>query len=160
MLSWEVSLYPDLGTLWSEWLHVDEYALLRVVLEWQWPAEGTQCLEERLRHPFNLQLFEIMKAVQIVTHRDWHPKIDQGMGSSCRVTCAGCVGAILDRILQKFKVTALEMCNFSRITAAEFLEVYRGICPDFYVISHSYTLLSFFRFVFFLMCLCPVFYSS
>ncbi len=160
MPSWEVSLYPDLGTSWSEWLHVDEYALLRVVLEWQWPAEGTQCLEERLRHPFNLQLLEIMKAVQIGTPRDWHPKTDQGMGSSCRVTCAGCVGAILDRILQKFKVTALEMCNFSRVTAAEFLEVYRGICPDFYVISHQYTLLSFFCFVFFLMCLCPVFYSS
>lgn len=160
MPSWEVSLYPDLGTSWSEWLHVDEYALLRVVLEWQWPAEGTQYLEERLRHPFNLQLLEIMNAVQIVTHRDWHPKIDQGVGSSCRVTCAGFAGAILDRILQKFKVTALEMCNFSRVTAAEFLEVYRGICPDFYVISYLYTLLSFFCFVFFLMCLCPVFYSS
>ncbi|KAH8967611.1 hypothetical protein BDL97_03G086200 [Sphagnum fallax] len=49
----------------------------------------------------------------------------------------GCVGAILDRILQKFKVTALEMCNFSRVTAAEFLEVYRGICPDFYAMTHE-----------------------
>lgn len=50
------------------------------------------------------------------------------------MTCAGCGGAILDRILQMFDVTALELAHFSRHAAADFLEVYQGICPDFFVL--------------------------
>jgi hypothetical protein len=37
--------------------------------------------------------------------------------------------------MQKFEVTAMELCRFTRDDAADFLDVYRGICPDFYVIS-------------------------
>jgi len=50
------------------------------------------------------------------------------------MTCTGCGGAILDRIQQKFDVTALELAHFNRHAAADFLEVYQGICPDFFVL--------------------------
>jgi hypothetical protein len=48
--------------------------------------------------------------------------------------CTGCGGAVLDRILQQFDVTALELAHFSRHAAADFLEVYQGISPDFFVL--------------------------
>jgi len=49
-------------------------------------------------------------------------------------TCTGCGGAMLSRIQQKFDVTALELARFNRHAAADFLEGYRGICPDFFVL--------------------------
>ncbi|KAG0578927.1 hypothetical protein M758_4G057900 [Ceratodon purpureus] len=53
------------------------------------------------------------------------------------IVMSGCGGAVLDRILQQFDVTALELAHFSRHAAADFLEVYQGICPDFFSMTHE-----------------------
>ena len=39
--------------------------------------------------------------------------------------------------MENFNVTAMELANFSREKSSEFLEVYRGVVPDFIVIFHS-----------------------
>ncbi|KAG0621469.1 hypothetical protein M758_3G022300 [Ceratodon purpureus] len=44
---------------------------------------------------------------------------------------AGSAGAIINRVMENFDVTAMELAQFTRATAMEFYEVYRGIVPDF-----------------------------
>lgn len=49
------------------------------------------------------------------------------------IMCAGTAGAIISRIMENFQVTAMELAQFTRASAMEFYEVYRGIVPDFLV---------------------------
>eukprot|EP00899_Mesostigma_viride_P026546 jgi/Mesvir1/7076/Mv09187-RA.1 len=43
----------------------------------------------------------------------------------------GVLGAILDQILSRFSITALEMFSLDRANANEFFEAYKGVVPEF-----------------------------
>ena len=48
------------------------------------------------------------------------------------VVKAGVAGAIVDSIVEEgFEVSAAEMFNLTRVNAAEFLEVYKGVLPEY-----------------------------
>ena len=50
------------------------------------------------------------------------------------------VGQVLDLILSEgFEISALQMFWLDRQTAEEFLEVYKGVIPDFTQIAHELT---------------------
>ena len=45
---------------------------------------------------------------------------------------AGTSGAILDAVIDEgFEVSAVEMFNLTRVNAGEFLEVYKGVLPEY-----------------------------
>jgi len=44
---------------------------------------------------------------------------------------AGYAGLVLDQVMAKFHVTALEMFNLDRANASEFYEVYKGVAPEY-----------------------------
>lgn len=44
---------------------------------------------------------------------------------------AGYAGLVLDQVMGKFHVTALEMFNLDRANATEFYEVYKGVTPEY-----------------------------
>ena len=46
---------------------------------------------------------------------------------------AGMSGAIVDSVVEEgFEVSAVELFNLTRVNAAEFLEVYKGVLPEFH----------------------------
>jgi alkanesulfonate monooxygenase SsuD/methylene tetrahydromethanopterin reductase-like flavin-dependent oxidoreductase (luciferase family) len=49
------------------------------------------------------------------------------------VSFAGHAGAIIDQIQDRFEITALEQHNLDQPNAAEFLEVYKGVIPEYNV---------------------------
>lgn len=52
----------------------------------------------------------------------------------------GSLGAIIDTIFKAgFEISALQMFNLDRQSAEEFLEVYRGVIPQYNAIAESYT---------------------
>jgi len=53
---------------------------------------------------------------------------------------AGLVGQIIDAILEEgFEISAMQMFNLDRPTAEEFLEIYRGVLPEFIAITEQMT---------------------
>ncbi|KAL2651018.1 hypothetical protein R1flu_019146 [Riccia fluitans] len=50
---------------------------------------------------------------------------------------SGAAGALIDLILEKYNITAMEMINFTRPNAEEFYELYRGVVPDYYAMTHE-----------------------
>lgn len=52
------------------------------------------------------------------------------------IIAAGQAGQIIDRILEEgFEISAMQMFNLDRPTAEEFLEIYRGVLPEFIAIT-------------------------
>jgi len=53
---------------------------------------------------------------------------------------AGLAGQIIDIILEEgFEISAMQMFNLDRPTAEEFLEIYRGVLPEFVPITEQMT---------------------
>lgn len=53
---------------------------------------------------------------------------------------AGLAGQIIDTILEEgFEISAMQMFNLDRPTAEEFLEIYRGVLPEFIAVSEQMT---------------------
>ncbi|KAL3700738.1 hypothetical protein R1sor_018760 [Riccia sorocarpa] len=50
---------------------------------------------------------------------------------------AGAAGAMIDLIQEKYEITAMEMMSFTRPNAEEFYELYRGVVPDYYAMTHE-----------------------
>jgi nucleoside-diphosphate kinase len=56
------------------------------------------------------------------------------------VVAAGLAGEIIDSILEEgFEISAMQMFSLDRPTSEEFLEVYRGVLPEFPAISEHMT---------------------
>lgn len=56
------------------------------------------------------------------------------------VVAAGLAGEIIDTILEEgFEISAMQMFSLDRPTAEEFLEVYRGVLPEFPKITEQMT---------------------
>lgn len=51
----------------------------------------------------------------------------------------GSYGKIIDQVSQSFNITALEMFYLDRVAAAEFLEVYRGVVPEYNAMLEEFT---------------------
>lgn len=74
---------------------------------------------------------------------------DRNVGSCARLdNCTLCIirphlvfdgvaGQVIELIAKKFDITAMEMVTFSQPNAAEFLEIYKGILPDFHAMVHE-----------------------
>lgn len=56
------------------------------------------------------------------------------------VVAAGQAGQVIDAILEEgFEISAMQMFNMDKPTAEEFLEIYRGVLPEFVPITEQMT---------------------
>ena len=56
------------------------------------------------------------------------------------VVAAGQAGQVIDAILEEgFEISAMQMFNIDKPTAEEFLEIYRGVLPEYVPITEQMT---------------------